>query len=133
MQYLSKNEIEIMEIFWKEQRALTGSEIVELSINSSWKKSSIHILLNSLLEKDAIEVEAFVKHNKAYSRTFVPKITFEEYSVMQIENNKSFSMKSIPKIVSALIDNQKTPEANEKLREELLEIIKEKSSAKEDG
>ena len=45
---LTKNEKEIMEIFWKEDKAMYRSEIIELSVNRSWKKSSIHILLNSL-------------------------------------------------------------------------------------
>lgn len=128
--HLTKNEIEIMEILWKEQRSLTGSEIVELSQNSSWKKSSIHILLNSLIDKEAIKAEGFVKHSKAYARTFVPTITFEEYSVSQIQSNKSFTVQSIPKIVSALIDNQGTTESNENLRNELLEIIQEKTKEK---
>lgn len=48
---LTKNEIEIMEVLWSEQRPLTRTEIVNLSVDKSWKDSSIHILLNSLLKK----------------------------------------------------------------------------------
>lgn len=40
-----------MEVLWSEQRPLTRTEIVNLSVDKSWKDSSIHILLNSLLKK----------------------------------------------------------------------------------
>lgn len=35
-----------METLWKGNRALTRSEIINLTENKSWKESSIHILLN---------------------------------------------------------------------------------------
>ncbi|WP_312906873.1 BlaI/MecI/CopY family transcriptional regulator [Tissierella praeacuta] len=130
VQQLTIKEIEVMEILWKEQRALTSSEIVELSRNSTWKKSSIHILLNSLLKKGAIEVEGFIRNNKAYARTFKPIISFEDYTVIQIQRNKSFSNKSIPKIVAALIKNQVSFEEQNELKRELQKIIDEKSNDK---
>lgn len=131
VQQLTIKEIEIMEILWKEQRALTSSEIVELSQNSTWKKSSIYILLNSLLKKGAIEVDGFIKNNKAYARTFSPAISFEGYTVAQIQQNKSFSNKSVPKIVAALINNQVSFEKQNELKRELQKIIDEKSNDKE--
>lgn len=130
VQQLTIKEIEVMEILWKEQRSLTSSEIVELSRNSTWKKSSIHILLNSLLKKGAIEVEGFIRNNKAYARTFKPTISFEDYTVIQIQRNKSFSNKSIPKIVAALIKNQVSFEEQNELKRELQKIIDEKSNDK---
>ncbi len=67
---LTKNEQEIMDLLWSQDKALSRSEIIELSTERSWKKSSIHILLNSLLEKGAIKVEGFVKTGKNYGRTY---------------------------------------------------------------
>ena len=131
IQQLTIKEIEVMEVLWKEQRALTSSEIVKLSQNSTWKKSSIHILLNSLLKKGAIEIEGFIQINKAYARTFSHTISFEEYTVAQIQQNKSFSNKSVPKIVSALITNQVSLEKQNELKRELQKIIDEKSNDKE--
>ncbi|MGF6367226.1 hypothetical protein M2454_003091 [Aequitasia blattaphilus] len=40
---LSKNEVEILEVMWTADRPLLSTEIVELSVNKSWKDSSIHI------------------------------------------------------------------------------------------
>ncbi|MGN9164499.1 BlaI/MecI/CopY family transcriptional regulator [Tissierellaceae bacterium HCP3S3_D8] len=128
VQQLTIKETEVMEILWKEQQALTSSEIVELSQNSTWKKSSIHILLNSLLKKGVVEVDGFIKNNKTYARTFKPTISFEEYTVAQIQQNKSFSNKSVPKIIAALINSQVSLEEQNELKRELQKIIDEKSN-----
>ena len=72
---LTNNELEIMELMWKMKRPLSRTEIIDLSPDRSWSASSIHILLNKLLEKEAIEVSGFVKTNKNYGRTYSPLIT----------------------------------------------------------
>ena len=100
---LTKSELEIMELMWKEDKPLTSSQIIELSVDRSWKKSYVHLLINSLIEKDMIEVTGFVKTTKNYARTFTAKISKEEYSVSQFTSLHSFSDSDIPKIVSALI------------------------------
>ena len=61
---LTNNELEIMELMWKMKRPLSRTEIIDLSPDRSWSASSIHILLNKLLEKEAIEVSGFVKQIK---------------------------------------------------------------------
>ena len=61
---LTNNELEIMELMWKMKRPLSRTEIIDLSPDRSWSANSIHILLNKLLEKEAIEVSGFVKTNK---------------------------------------------------------------------
>jgi len=81
--HLTRSETEIMELLWHEGQALASAEIVALSEKKSWKASSIHILLNSLLDKGVIEVNGFVKTGKHYGRTFSPTITREGYLVMQ--------------------------------------------------
>ena len=58
---LTKSENEIMELMWKEGHPLSRSEIIELTPDRTWKSSSIHILLNSMLDKKAIEVAGFVQ------------------------------------------------------------------------
>lgn len=51
----TKKEQELMDVLWKAGRPLSSKEIVENSIDKTWKDSSIHILLNSLLDKGAIK------------------------------------------------------------------------------
>lgn len=101
---LTKSELEIMELMWQEGRPLTSTEIIDLSVDRSWKKSYVHLLINSLLEKEMIEVAGFVKTTKNYARTFKVKVTKEDYSVSQFTTMQSFDENDIPKIVSALIE-----------------------------
>ena len=84
---LSKNEFEIISLLWKENKPLSRTEIIELSPDKTWKPSSIHILLNSLLEKEAIQVDGFVRTGKNYGRTYSAALTQEEYATMQFTQN----------------------------------------------
>lgn len=84
---LSKNEFEIMSLLWKENKPLSRTEIIELSPDKTWKPSSIHILLNNLLEKEAIQVDGFVRTGKNYGRTYSAALTQEEYATMQFTQN----------------------------------------------
>ncbi len=124
---LTKSEVEIMEVLWKEGRPLTSSDIINLSENRTWKKSYVHLLLNSLLSKDMIAVVGFVKTTKNYARTFDVKISKEEYSVNQFTNMRSFKETDIPKIVAALIDKTDNDEIFNEL-EAMIEKRKENVS-----
>ena len=64
---LTKSEEEILDLLWTENRPMTSTEIVNLSVNRTWKKSYIHLLINSLLKKEVIKVEGFVKTTKNYA------------------------------------------------------------------
>lgn len=106
---LTKNEQEIMDLLWSQDKALSRSEIIELSTERSWKKSSIHILLNSLLEKGAIRVEGFVKTGKNYGRTYSASVTQEEYQIMQFKQGANYlksKSSAITGLVSALVQNE---------------------------
>lgn len=105
---LTKNELQVMELMWLQGKPLSRSEIIRLSKERSWKDSSIHILLNSLLKKRAIRVDGFVKTGRNYGRTFSPMITHEEYQVMQFKQSANY-LKSkslaITSLVSTLIED----------------------------
>lgn len=102
---LTKSENEIMELMWKEGHPLSRSEIIELTPDRTWKSSSIHILLNSMLDKKAIEVAGFVQSTKNYARTFTPCVSADIYAVMQIRNSPVFTEQSVPKLLSALVED----------------------------
>ncbi len=76
---LTKSELEIMNVIWAEGRALTRGEILELSVDKNWKDNSIHILLNRLLAKGAIEENGFARSGKSYGRLYEAKISGSEY------------------------------------------------------
>lgn len=103
---LSKNEFDVVSLLWKESRALSRTEIIDLSTDKKWKPSSIHILLNSLLKKGAIKVEGFVQTGKNYGRTYAAAVTQEEYAAMQFTKNipsQSVKNGNLPKLFAALI------------------------------
>jgi predicted transcriptional regulator len=94
---LTRSELEIMDVFWASEAPLSRSDLLERSEEKSWKDSSVHILLNGLLQKEAIHEVGFVKRGKTYSRTFLPTRSREEYFAAMI-----FSFRHKPNIVGLL-------------------------------
>lgn len=76
---LTKSEMQIMDVLWESDTPISRSDLLERSEEKTWKDSSVHILLNGLLAKGAIQEAGFVKRSKTYGRTFVPALTREEY------------------------------------------------------
>lgn len=106
---LTKNEEEIMTIFWeqwkRDQTALTASEILEASPNRSWKKNSLHLLINGLLKKGVIEVHDFKrsKTSKNYARTFRP--TLDQYDYIWKQMTTGMDKENRKKLISSIITN----------------------------
>ena len=86
-QHLTKSELAIMEVMWEQEEALTASEIIKASGDKEWKNSSIHLMVNALLEKGFLEVAGFKKTTKNYARTFKPTMTKEKYFVRKVMGN----------------------------------------------
>lgn len=106
---LTKSEREIMELLWHVDKPLTASEIIEYSTDKTWKDSYIHLLLNSLLDKEMIRAEGFAKTTKNYARTFLAAVTEEEYAVRQITGRNKLGVDSVLAIMDALIDQAENP------------------------
>lgn len=81
---LTRSEMEIMDVLWDADTPLSRADLLERSEEKRWKDSSVHILLNGLLQKDAITEAGFVKRSKTYGRTFVPTLSREEYYAQTI-------------------------------------------------
>lgn len=91
---LTRSEMEIMDVLWGAGVPLSRADLLEHSEEKTWKDSSVHILLNGLLQKGAIREAGFVKRSKTYGRTFCPTLTREEYFATTI-----FSHRHKPQIV----------------------------------
>ena len=91
---LTKSEMEIVDVLWNEDKPLSRSDLLERSEEKTWKDSSVHILLNGLLQKGAIQEAGLVKRSKTYGRVFSPTLTREEYFAETI-----FSHRHKPNIV----------------------------------
>ena len=101
---LTRSEMEIMDVLWANDVPLSRADLLAHSEEKSWKDSSVHILLNGLLQKGAIQEAGLVKRNKTYGRVFAPTLTREEYFARTI-----FCHRHKPEIVglfAALLDRE---------------------------
>lgn len=76
---LTKSEMEIMDVLWASDEPMSRADLLAHSAEKTWKDSSVHILLNGLLQKGAIREAGLVKRSKTYGRVFAPTLTREEY------------------------------------------------------
>lgn len=100
---LTKSELEVMNLLWDTDQPLTSSEIVSNSVNRTWKKTYINLLIKSLLQKEMIRVAGMKQMVKNYARTFEPTMTREIYNITQISEQPGFQNKDIPLLFSHLV------------------------------
>lgn len=101
---LTRSEMEIMDVMWESGVPMSRADLLARSEEKTWKDSSVHILLNGLLQKGAIQEAGLVKRIKTYGRVFTPTMTREEYFA-----NTIFCHRHKPQIVglfSALLQRQ---------------------------
>lgn len=115
---LTKSEMEIMDVLWGENAPLSRSDLLARGEEKSWKDSSVHILLNGLLQKGAIKEAGFVKRSKTYGRTFAPTLTREEYFATTI-----FSHRYKPDIVGLFRALLKREDITAQQMEEISKLI----------
>lgn len=103
---ITNSEKQILEVLWDKGEALTSSEIVEVSDDRTWKASSVHLLLNSLLNKGMVEVGGFKKTTKNYARTFKPVMSREDYSLLQLRQERKSTARTLSRFVNTLLGNE---------------------------
>ena len=81
---LTRSEMEIMDVLWDAGQPLSRADLLERAEEKTWKDSSVHILLNGLLAKEAIREAGLIKRSKTFGRIFVPTMTREEYFAQTI-------------------------------------------------
>ena len=116
--YLTKNEIEIMDVLWREGRPLTRGEILSLSEDKNWMDSSVHILLNSMLKKGAIREAGYVKCGKTSGRVYEAALSCEEYHVSTFDSTRM--RPDIVKLMEACLSHF---EVKEEEREALRKLL----------
>ena len=86
-QHLTKSELAIMEVMWEQEEALTASEIIKASGDKEWKNSSIHLMVNALLEKGFLEVAGFKKTTNYDKREVFCAQSYGKYSSSREEKD----------------------------------------------
>lgn len=125
---LTKNEIEVMEVFWDAQRPLSRAELLNLSADKSWKPNSVHILLNSLLKKGALREAGFVRSGKTYGRTFEAAVTLEVYYASTIGNSTQ-NKPQLPALLDAML--KRVPVTEEELSQ-MENVLRQKRASMEE-
>ena len=113
---LTRSEMEIMDVLWESGKPVSRADLLSRSEDKSWKDSSVHILLNGLLNKGAIREAGLIKRSKTYGRVFIPTMTREEYFAQTIYSHRY--KPQIVGLVQALLEQQNFS------REELEQISK---------
>ena len=115
---LTRSEMEIMDVLWETGKPLSRADLLEHTEEKTWKDSSVHILLNSLLQKEAIREAGLVKRGKTFGRVFAPTMTREEYFA-----NTIFSHRHKPEpegLFKALLKREEVTQAD---LQQLLELV----------
>ena len=118
---LTKSEMQIMDVFWASDEPVSRSDLLERAEEKTWKDSSVHILLNGLLAKDAIYEAGFIKRSKTYGRTFAPSMTREQYFARTI-----FSHTHKPEIVGLIRELLKRDDITLREMAEIEKLVLEK-------
>ncbi len=120
---LTKSEMEIMDVLWQDGGELSRADLLERSEEKTWKDSSVHILLNGLLNKGAIKEAGFVKRSKTFGRTFLPTMTREEYFATTI-----FSHRYKPEMLGLIEALLSRPEVTEETLAEIIKLAQSKQN-----
>ena len=112
---LTKSEMEIMDVLWEAGEPLSRSDLLSHSGEKTWKDSSVHILLNSMLQKNLIREAGFVKRGKTYGRTFLPTMTREEYFAATVYSHR-YKPQLVGLVGALLKQVPVSPEEMEQLR-----------------
>jgi len=105
---LTRSEMEIMDVMWESGVPMSRADLLARSEEKTWKDSSVHILLNGLLQKGAIQEAGLVKRIKTYGRVFIPTMTREEYFASTI-----FSHRYKPQLIGLFAALLKRPDVTE--------------------
>ncbi len=118
---LTRSEMEIMDVLWEAGEPLSRSDLLTRSAEKSWKDSSVHILLNGMLQKNVIREAGFVKRSKTYGRTFTPTMTREEYFAATV-----FSHRYKPQIVGLIEALLQREDITQEQMEQIRILVNEK-------
>ena len=129
---ITGSEREVLELLWEENQPLTSAEIVKISEHKTWKPSYIHLMINSLLKKNVIQVAGFKQTTKNYARTFTPTMTREEFSIRMLREENQLNASSLSLLFGALLEEDVDRSVIDELSD-MLQKKKEELEAADSG
>ncbi|MCD8021359.1 MAG: BlaI/MecI/CopY family transcriptional regulator [Clostridiales bacterium] len=122
---LTDSEKQVLNLLWEEKEPLTSTEIVNLCSDRTWKPSYIHIMINSLLKKEMIQVAGFKKTTKNYARTFEPTMSREDWNILQVKQDQQTTSQTLSTLFTSLLEEETDPETIKELSDMLEKRRKE--------
>lgn len=115
MKKLTKKQVEVMKIFWSNEKPLAASDILELGENMNI--NTIRTSIRALLEAGYIEVANIEHREKALTQTYISTVGMDEYIISNFAGiNNKISKKSL---VAQFIKNEEDEEVINELEQEL--------------
>ena len=112
-------EKEVLEALWENEKPLTAREIVYYCVNKSWKPSYIYLMINSLLEKEMIQVEGEKRSVKKYARAYTPTLTEAEWYarklISQTKDKNAFICTVLRELLKEIDDLEEIVELEKKI------------------
>lgn len=82
---LSDNEMQIMELLWREQKPLSRQDILQGVRDCNWNPASTNMMLNNMLRKGAIRTVSVQRGR--YGRKYKAILTHDEYMANCVIDN----------------------------------------------
>lgn len=129
--YLTKRELDIMNVFWKEKKPLIASNLPKF--NPSLTVNTVQGYLKKLKEKGLIEVDSIVYSGTVLTRSYKTTMDQEEFERKNYLNSMDLHKFSVSSLVTVFLnDKGDTTEEEltnlEKLIQERKRLIKENRS-----
>lgn len=129
---LTKREIDIMNIFWKENRPLIASDFPKF--DSSLTINTVQAYLKKLKEKGLIEVADIVYSGTVLTRSYKFTVNQDEFEAKKYLNSINSHKINVSSLVATFLNTQDEDTAREeitnleKLIQKQKKLLKEKSS-----
>lgn len=118
---LSKKQLDVMKIFWKNSTPLIASDIVKSSKNL--QINTVQACLRSLIQKEYIEIADIVYSGTVLTRSYHALISKEEYFNNTYEDIMGDSSSS--QLMASLIEEERDIEVLAQLEDLLQKKIRE--------
>lgn len=116
---LTNRDLDVLEVLWDNEKPLTASEIV--AANPALNKNTVQPVLRKLLKNELVKVADIVYSGTVLSRSYVPAMTKQEFSLCRLSEEFRQLEKDISKasFFSFLL---KTEKDQDKFQEDIREL-----------
>lgn len=121
---LTNRDLDVLAVLWASDKPMTASEIV--AANPALKKNTVQPTLRKLLKNELIQVADIVYSGTVLSRSYIPAMSKQEFSLYRLSSDYRQIEKDISKasFVSFLLKSEDDPDQFQKDIKELEELVK---------